>query len=158
DVVARRNDDIATSVGDARKALNALTGALADLKEELARLRESAVTRREFDSVANRLVALERSTTENSAELARLAAKETRDRAARFALAATALRAVLEQGDPFVSELTAAKAFAPDSAALAPLDAFAKSGMPTAATLGQELAVLIPALTQAVGAPARDGY
>src|SRR5262249_33694593 len=134
-VVARRTDEIAVIAGEARKSLDALTTAIADLKQEVEQLASTTVTRAEFGAAAHRLATLERTATEISAELARQAAKETRDRAARFALAAAALKTAVERGDPFLSELAAAKAFAPDTAMLAPLEALAAGGVPSTSAL-----------------------
>ena len=72
-------------------------------------------------------------------------------------MVAAALKGAVERGDPFAAELAAANALAPDAKALAPLDAFAAAGVPAAAALARELAALSPALTQAAGAPAREG-
>jgi hypothetical protein len=156
-VVARRTDEIAVIAGEARKSVDALTAAIADLKQEVARLSSTAVNRNEFGAVANRVVTLERTATEIAAELARQAARETRDRAARIALAATALETAVERGDPFTAELAAAKAFATDPTPLAPLEPFATSGVPSAAALSRDLSLLVPALAQGAGSPQREG-
>src|SRR5262249_46879977 len=47
-VVARRTDEIAVIAGEARKSLDALTTAIADLKQEVEQLESTAVTRAEF--------------------------------------------------------------------------------------------------------------
>ena len=156
-VVARRTDEIAVIAGDARTRIDALTSALAELKQIVTRLGATSVNRSEFDAAANRLVAIERSTTEITAELARQAGQEVRDRAARSALTAAALKTVVERGDPFIAELGAAKSFALDPRTLAPLEPFARDGVPSAAALGRELSLLVPALTQAAGSPPREG-
>jgi hypothetical protein len=158
-VVARRTDEIAVISGEARTRVDALTSALAELKQIVTRQAATAVNRGEFDAAANRLAAIERSATEIAAELARQGAQEVRDRAARSALTAAALKSVIERGDPFAAELGAAKSFALDPRTLASLEPFARDGVPSMAVLGRELSMLVPALTQAAGSPPRDaGY
>jgi len=74
----------------------------------------------------------------------------------RVAAIATLLRAAIERGDPFTSELAAAQALAANPTALAPLQAFAASGAPTAAVLARELLALAPSLLNEAATPARD--
>ena len=50
-------------------------------------------------------------------------------------------------GEPFTAALAAAKALAPDPDVLKPLDDFAASGVPNAASLSRELLTLVPKLT-----------
>jgi hypothetical protein len=61
-----------------------------------------------------------------------------------------ALRTAVERGTPFTAELAAVKSLGADQTTIAPLAPFAASGVPSAATLAQELATLTPALTEAV--------
>jgi hypothetical protein len=79
------------------------------------------------------------------------------DRAVRLALAAAALRTLVERGDPFTTEIAVVKPLMSDRGALAPLEPFAASGMPSNATLGQALVAIVRPLLRAAGAPARDG-
>jgi hypothetical protein len=79
------------------------------------------------------------------------------DRASRMAVAAAALRAAVERGDPYAAELGIVKPLASNASAIAALEPFAASGVPSQATLGQELAAIIrPMLSTANEAP-RDG-
>jgi hypothetical protein len=71
------------------------------------------------------------------------------DRASRFAVAASALRGAVERGDPFTGELAVVKPLTPDAAAIAALEPFAASGVPTNAALGRELAVIVHGLPHA---------
>jgi hypothetical protein len=59
------------------------------------------------------------------------------------------LKAAVARGDRFRTELEAAKALAPDQAALAPLEPFADTGMPTAEMLGRQWRALLPAVRRA---------
>jgi hypothetical protein len=79
------------------------------------------------------------------------------DRASRLAVAATALRAAVERGEPYAAELAIVKPLASDVPAIAALEPFATSGLPGHAALGQELAAIVrPMLSTANEAP-RDG-
>jgi hypothetical protein len=53
----------------------------------------------------------------------------------------------VRQGEPFKDALSAAKALAPDDAALNSLASFAAAGVPTAAVLSRELLTLVPKLS-----------
>jgi hypothetical protein len=78
------------------------------------------------------------------------------DRAARLALAAGALRAAVERSDPFSAELAVVKLLVTDPSALAPLEPFAASGLPSNAALARELAAITQPMLQAAPPP-RDG-
>ena len=79
------------------------------------------------------------------------------DRAVRLAVAAAALRATVERGDSFSSELAVVKPLASNAGMLAPLEPFAATGVPSNAALAQELTVIIQPMLRAAGAPPRDG-
>jgi hypothetical protein len=79
------------------------------------------------------------------------------DRASRLAVAATALRAAVERGDPYAAELAIVKPLASDSAAIAALEPFAASGVPSQAALGQELAAIVRPTLNTVTETPRDG-
>jgi hypothetical protein len=107
-------------------------------------------------ALANRIDALEGSAkttaTTLAAEVAKRNAESSDDRAVRTALVAAALAAVVERGRPFTAELKAAQSQAADAGALAPLEAFAATGVPNAGALARELSSLEPALLQAARA------
>jgi hypothetical protein len=71
------------------------------------------------------------------------------DREVRLALAAEALRAALERGDPFAEEWAAAKSLGADQDLLQRLEPFAATGVPGRATLGRELSALVPRMLDA---------
>jgi hypothetical protein len=79
------------------------------------------------------------------------------DRASRLAVAASALRNAVEHGDPFTAELAIVKPLAPDPNAIALLEPFAASGVPSNAMLGQELATMVRPMLRAAGEPVRGG-
>ena len=60
-------------------------------------------------------------------------------------------------GAPFAAELAQAKSLGADDKALAPLEPFAATGVPTPAALAQELRALLPAMLKASGAQAPAG-
>jgi hypothetical protein len=74
-------------------------------------------------------------------------AKPADDALLRRVVVASLLELSVRQGEPFVAALNAAKALAPDAAALKPLESFAANGLPTAAILSRELLLLVPKLS-----------
>src|SRR6516162_8422095 len=112
------------------------------------------VQRSDFDTLAQRIMALESATKALAAATAPLAAGAD-DRAARLTIAAEALRAALERGAPYQAELATLHALGVDQNATAPLEAFAATGVPSAAALSRELEALVPAMQDAA-APTRD--
>jgi hypothetical protein len=153
DVIARRHDEVATLAGDAGKRVDATTAAIAELRKAQSATAPT-VAREEIDALAGRIAALERAAKAMETQLAARVASD--DRTLRLVVAANALNAAVERGAPFVAELAAAKAVAPDASALTALEPFAKSGVPTTNALARELAALTPALAKAVGTSERE--
>ena len=154
-VLGRRNDEIASIAGEARTRADAAAAAVAELKKTPAPA-ALAVKPAEIEALAGRIAALERAAKAMEAQLAGRAAEGGSDRSLRLVVVASALNAAVERGAPFVTELGAAKAAAPDPKVLAALEPFAKSGVPSADTLARELSALMPALAKAVGTASRD--
>ena len=152
-VVARRTDDIDLIARDAREKAATSAAAIAELTQKMARLGSAS----ELDASVNRIAALERLIGTMQAELAKRGVGETGDRPVRLAVTASALNTAVERGDAFTSELAAAKLLAGNAAALAPLEPFAATGLPSATALGRELVALTNALAQTSGAPPREG-
>lgn len=147
--INRRLDDIAVAAQSTRER--------ADAAAEAAKgAAQNSVLRSELDALAGRIAALEQSVKTLSAAMARRAASAD-DRAARAAVAAEALRAVVERGAPYTAELATVKSLGADQTALAALEPFAAGGVPTAAALAHELSQLTPSLQQASGAPSSGG-
>jgi hypothetical protein len=73
--------------------------------------------------------------------------KPADDALLRRVVVASLLELSVRQGEPFVATLNAAKALAPDAAALKPLESFAANGVPTAPVLSRELLLLVPKLS-----------
>jgi hypothetical protein len=143
--LARRADDNATAIREARGQADA-----ALVAADAARL---AVERNNTEALGNRVVALERSTKTLSEDVAKSLTAAGGDRPLRAAVAAQALRAAVERGDPYAAELTAAKALSSNAATFAPLEAFAANGLPGAAGLVRELSELAPSMQKAPPSP-----
>jgi hypothetical protein len=88
----------------------------------------------DMSAINERLDQLERATRADDTPLRRV-------------VVASLLDISVRQGDPFAATLSAAKSLAPEAAALKPLEGFAASGVPTAATLSRELLTLVPKLS-----------
>src|SRR6476661_9865560 len=148
----RRSDD-ATATG--KRALERAEAAEKAVKELQASVqnvgKEAAVAPAALEALQQRLAALEQSAQAAHAEIARTASIDT---AARLALSAAALRAAVESGAPYADALAQTKLLGADAAALAPLQAFAASGVPGDRALARELSGLMPALVKAAGAGA----
>ena len=150
--MSRRLDGIAVAAQSAREhadaAAAAAQGAGKRADETAAAVKsvpQSTVTRGDLDALANRIATLE-SAVKTLSDTAARGAPSSSDRAARAAVAAEALRGVVDRGVPFTVELAAAKALGADQSAVAALSPFAAGGVPTDATLAHELAMLMPKL------------
>ena len=157
-VLARRNDEVASIAGEARTRADAAAAAVAELKKMPAAAPAApAVEHAEIEALTNRIAALERAAKAMEAQLGARASHESgTDRSLRLVVLASTLNAAVERGSPFAAELGAAKAAAPDPKMLAALEAFAASGVPSAAALARELTTLMPALAKTVGTSARE--
>jgi hypothetical protein len=97
--------------------------------------------------IDERLSQIERATRAQSAAIAQHDNKPVDDTALRRVVAASMLDVSVRQGEPFVAALAAAKSLALNPDELKPLDAFAASGVPNAASLSRELLTLVPKLS-----------
>jgi hypothetical protein len=142
------------------------TAAAAAAKAETvqaADAQEVAVDRRDLAALGVRLTKLESAAqalqneiaqqksalAQQQAALAKQAENQRAERAVRLAVVAEALKAAVAGGDRFRRELDAAKALAPNKEQLAPLEAFADTGVPSATALGQQLRATVPAMRRA---------
>jgi hypothetical protein len=109
---------------------------------------EAAAPAVDLSAITGRLDAIERASSSQGAEIAREQAQQKLDDAPlRRVVVASMLDLSVRQGEPFAATLSAAKALAPDDAALKSLDRFASTGVPTAPQLSRELLTLVPKLT-----------
>ena len=147
--LTRRVDDIAASSQSATKAADTALNAAETTKSANEAASKAQVRHEDVDALANRIMALESAVKGLAAATAPLASSGANDRSARLTIAAEALRAAVERGAPYQGELNAVQTLGVDQAT-APLEPFAASGIPSAATLARELEALVPALQEAV--------
>lgn len=132
-------DKTASAVNDARSASPAAAPDLAALNDRIAQLERASKTER--------------------AELAqqgeKIADNKARDdKPLRHVVAAALLDVAVRHGDPYASQLVAARSLVAKSDVLKPLDAFASSGIPTPVALSRELLDIVPKLSPPAEAPA----
>jgi hypothetical protein len=116
-----------------------------------------------LEDLANRVARLESQQTalrHKQDELDRLAgAMAAPDKAVRVATVAVALQSAVERKSPFAAELAAARPLGLDERALASLEPFAATGLPTRSELFHGLSALLPELRRLSAPPSRDlGY
>ena len=145
-------------------ALETALRPLADLPARVDAMQKSAsapaaptVAPAELAALTARMTALEQAEKAIEQRVARPAPATGTDKAGRVAFVATALRAAVERGDAFAPELAAAKSLAPDGAMLAPLEPFAATGVPRAATLAREFSQIAGVMLAAAGGPREGG-
>src|SRR6266403_2305791 len=103
----------------------------------------------DLSAINERIAQLERATRAQVSEIAQESAKPADDVPLRRVVAATVLDVSVRQGEPYVAALAAAKSLAENADALKPLDGFAATGVPSAASLSRELLSLVPKLSPA---------
>lgn len=148
---------LATRADALEKSLATLRGDLAGLREQsdkfAAAVNDVKATPRESSPPADlteinqRIAELERATRAQGAAIAQENAKPADDMPLRRIVTAALLDVAVRNGDPYGAALAAAKSLAPHPDALKPLDGFAASGVPGAASLGRELLALVPKLS-----------
>ena len=153
----RRSDDVAANAANARERAEAAEKAVAELRasvQDAAKNTAAGLPPAELDDAQKRIAALEQSAKLARDDIAKTAATDT---PARLALSAAALRDAVVSGAPFAAELAQAKSLGADDKALAPLEPFAATGIPTQIALAKELRVLMPILLNASNAQAPAG-
>jgi hypothetical protein len=156
-------DAAAAARADAlEKSLTALRGDLASLRTQSEKLSAEAnnaksasgesVAAPDLSALNERISELERSSRNQSAEIARESEKIAENKPAddlllRRVVAAALLDVAVQQGHPFPALLSTAKSLSPNPDALKPLDAFASTGVPNAPLLSRELLTLVPKLS-----------
>jgi hypothetical protein len=111
----------------------------------------------DLSAINERIAQLERATRAQVSEIAQESAKPADDVLLRRVVAATVLDVSVRQGEPYVAALAAAKSLAENADALKPLDGFAATGVPSAASLSRELLSLVPKLSPAQQESATSG-
>jgi hypothetical protein len=138
----KRSDEVVARADAADKAI----AELRDSVRSFSRNTSAGLSSADVETLQKRLATLEQAVRNT-----------TGDKAARLALTAGALRDAVIRGVPFTAELEEALVLGADEKHLVPLASFAASGVPSAATLAQELRVSIPGLAKAAGAQAPGG-
>jgi len=135
---------LGAELADARAQSEKLAAIVDDIKSTPPR---EAPPAPDLSAIEERLAQLERATRAQGAEIAQENTRPADDLPLRRVVAASLLDVSVRQGDPYVAALAAAKSLAADADALKPLEGFAASGVPSAATLSRELLTLIPKLS-----------
>jgi hypothetical protein len=154
--VARHTDDIDSVAREAQQRGESTAAALDQLNQRVAQLPAQPVTPAEIEALTSRIATLERALAGMKAELGKDISGEAADHAARISVAAAALDAAAERGEPFPGEFAALQALGADPTALAAVEPFAASGIPSAAALCGELLAFLPSLNRNAGAPTRE--
>ncbi|MCS3891454.1 hypothetical protein M2171_000587 [Bradyrhizobium japonicum USDA 38] len=110
-------------------------------------------------ALSDRIAQLERASKTERAELAQQSEKiadnkATNDKPLRNVVAAALLDVAVRHGDPYESQLAAARSLAAKPDMLKPLDTFASSGIPTPVALSRELLNIVPKLSPPAETPA----
>lgn len=126
---------------DLSAARSASETATAAVKQIQAAPREVA-TPPDLSGVNERLAQIERAAGALKTETAQQSAKPADDKPLRRVVAASLLDGQVRQGEPYAAALDQAKSLAGDANALAPLTAFAATGVPTVESLSRDLLAL----------------
>ena len=159
--LSRRSDDIAVNATQARDRAAAAEAAVMELRaamDEAAKKAAAGMSSADLDGLQKRIAGLEQSAKVAREDIAKEIAKTgAADAAARLALSASALRDAVLSGAPYAAALAQVKALGADEKALAPLEPFAASGVPTVAALTRELRALLAGMEKTSGAEAPAG-
>jgi hypothetical protein len=149
-VAGQRADKAAGLIEEAKKSGDTQSSA----QQHELRVLEDLISR------VRTLESLQAALQQKQEALDRLAnALTTPDKTIRFAIMAAALRSAVDRNRPFAVELAAARSLGLDERALASLEPFATTGLPTRNELFRELSALLPELRRASVPPGRDlGY
>jgi len=143
----KRSDGIAADATQARERAEAAEKAVGELRStvQIASTATAGLSSADLDALQKRIAELEQSAKAARDNIAKTGAA---DAAARLALSAAALRDAVQSGAPYVPLLAQLKGLGADAKALAPLDAFAATGVPSPQMLAQELRALLPAMVK----------
>ncbi|MEW6634360.1 MAG: phage tail protein [Pseudomonadota bacterium] len=138
--------EIETTVAGLQKAGSAAPVDLGPLNEKLAGL--DALVKSTGDAAKaedGRVAALEQSVSQLSGKVEAQASQPK----IALAIAASALKAALDRGAPFATELDTFAAIAPNAPEIATLRSYAEKGVPTRATLASEVGAAANAMVEA---------
>lgn len=157
DALSKRLTTLEAAASTARGADPALAARIAALETRIDAVAASTagVAREtEVAALTERVGAVERALQSLQATLEQRLVGD-HDRTARRAIAAILLKDAVERGDPLGERLSIARAMADDPQRLAPLEAYAASGVPTPRMLADELKRLLPSLFEAANGEAQ---
>ena len=140
-----RSSETADAAREARERSEATAKTLADVKAAVDALRGNAIAKTDLDKVTDRVSAVE-SSTRTVEQKIETPGSTAADRDVRIAVLASSLKATVERGALYATELAAIKPLVGDPKLVSSLEVFASSGVPSAATLSSELVALMPAL------------
>lgn len=150
--VSTRFDALEKSLGQLRTDLASARARSDKLSSELEAVKSAppaaaaAAASPDLSAIEGRLAEIERSVRADRENIAQAASKPADDTALRRLVVASMLDLSVRQNEPFAAALKAAKTLAPDPQKLQPLESFAASGVPNAASLCRELLTLVPKL------------
>ncbi len=147
---------VAADATQARERAEAAEKAVSELRSsvQIASTATAGLSSADMDALQKRIVDLEQSAKATRADVAKT---DAADATARLALSAAALRDAALGGAPFAPALAQVKALGVDAKTLAPLEPFAAAGVPSVASLAQELRALLPTMIKTSGAAAPSG-
>ncbi|MDP2411193.1 MAG: hypothetical protein Q8M26_13030 [Pseudolabrys sp.] len=159
--LTKRSEDTAANVAAARQRAEAAEKAVSDLRAgltDVAKTAEASVPSADVDALQKRIDTLEQAVKESRSQVASLATTSAAaDTSARLALSATALHSAVVSGAPFAPALAQVKALGADPKAVAPLEPFAATGIPSPAALTADLRAALPAMAKASSPPPATG-
>ncbi|MDF0584414.1 COG4223 family protein [Bradyrhizobium yuanmingense] len=151
------------------KAASALRGDIAHLRAQFDKTASALNDAKsappsaapDLAALTDRIAQLERASKTERAELAQQGekiaeAKTMDDKPLRYVVTASLLDVAVRHGDPYQSQLAAARSLATKPDMLKPLEAFASSGIPTSAALSRELLNIVPKLSPPAEAPSSE--
>jgi hypothetical protein len=135
----------AASAEQTTQQFDQLGRSVADLQARVQQLAQQSagVSAEQFKTLQDRIAAIGQSMQGAQKQLAQNSAGAS---ATRLALSATSLREAVFSHAPYEMELSEVKALGGDAKALAPLQRFAASGLPSDAQLAAELRKLLPTI------------
>ncbi len=165
-MLAGRTEALEKSIATMRDEVSQLSAQLRSLTTSLNEVKAmprdgSPSPAPDLGPLSERLTRLEEATRSLSAELAKPAPAAPDDVNVRRLVVANTLDAAVRRGEAYAAALAAAKQVAANPAALAPLDAFAASGVPSEAMLVREIVGVLERIAsndagKAVGAKRTD--
>lgn len=139
-------NDVTAARGQSEKLAAALNEIKTASPQGVIAAEPPSVPAIDLSAIEERIGKIERATAALSAAAAAPAPPPAEDPNVRRMAAASLLEAAVQQGGPYTPALAAARSVAGDVGTLKPLDAFAATGVPSAATLSRELLTLLPKL------------